>query len=233
MKPCCQCHKRSGAAINPVTTEAVLSQERRCCHQPRGGAVINPVTREAMLSQERRCCHKRSGAVTREAMLSKERRCCHQPCHKRSDAVTREAVLSQERQCCHKRGGAVTREAVLSQESHKRGGAVTREAVLLHERRCCHKRGDAVTREEVLSKEKRCCYQESHKSKVTRHKSRVGQNRIYTPYITVYLMERLLKIPYIHRIYMVLANPTRESHKRVTRKAVLLSTLTALCCFQP
>jgi len=166
-----------------------------------------------VLSQEKRCCHKRGDAVKREAVLS--------------------STLSQEKRCCHKRGGAVTREAVLSQESHKRGGAVTREAVLLHERRCCHKRGDAVTREEVLSKEKRCCYQESHKSKVTRHKSRVGQNRIYTPYITVYLMERLLKIPYIHRIYMVLANPTRESHKRVTRKAVLLSTLTALCCFQP
>jgi len=38
--------------------------------------------------------------------------------------------------------------------------------------------------------------------------TRVGQNRIYTPYITVYLTKRLLlKIPYIHRIYMVLANP--------------------------
>jgi len=37
---------------------------------------------------------------------------------------------------------------------------------------------------------------------------RVGQNRIYTPYITVCLIESLPKIPYIHRIYMVLANPT-------------------------
>jgi len=36
---------------------------------------------------------------------------------------------------------------------------------------------------------------------------RVGQNRIYTPYITVYLMISLPKIPYIYRIYMVLANP--------------------------
>jgi len=36
---------------------------------------------------------------------------------------------------------------------------------------------------------------------------RVGQNRIYTPYMTVYLMISLPKIPYIHRIYMVLANP--------------------------
>ena len=36
---------------------------------------------------------------------------------------------------------------------------------------------------------------------------RVGQNRIYTPYITVYLKISLPKVPYIHRIYMVLANP--------------------------
>ena len=35
---------------------------------------------------------------------------------------------------------------------------------------------------------------------------RVGQNRIYTPYMTVYLVISLPKIPYIHRIYMVLAN---------------------------
>ena len=40
--------------------------------------------------------------------------------------------------------------------------------------------------------------------------SRVGQNRIYTPYMTVYLMISLPKIPYIHRIYMVLANPMYE-----------------------
>jgi hypothetical protein len=38
--------------------------------------------------------------------------------------------------------------------------------------------------------------------------TRVGQNRIYTPYMTVYLVISLPKIPYIHRIYMVLANPT-------------------------
>ena len=36
--------------------------------------------------------------------------------------------------------------------------------------------------------------------------SRVGQNRIYTPYVTVYLVISLPKIPCIHRIYMVLAN---------------------------
>jgi hypothetical protein len=37
---------------------------------------------------------------------------------------------------------------------------------------------------------------------------RVGQNRIYTLYMTVYLVIPLPKILYIHRIYMVLANPT-------------------------
>ena len=37
---------------------------------------------------------------------------------------------------------------------------------------------------------------------------KVGQNRIYTQYMTVYLVMSLPKIPYIHRIYMVLANPS-------------------------
>jgi len=36
---------------------------------------------------------------------------------------------------------------------------------------------------------------------------RVGQNRIYAPYMTVCLVISLPKIPYIHLIYMVLANP--------------------------
>jgi hypothetical protein len=40
------------------------------------------------------------------------------------------------------------------------------------------------------------------------HICRVGQNRIYAPYMTVYLVISLLKTLYIHRIYMVLANPT-------------------------
>ena len=35
----------------------------------------------------------------------------------------------------------------------------------------------------------------------------VGQNRTNTPYMTVYLVISLPKIPYIHRVYMVLANP--------------------------
>jgi len=37
--------------------------------------------------------------------------------------------------------------------------------------------------------------------------TRVGQNRIYTQHMTVYLVISLPKIPYIHRIYMVSANP--------------------------
>jgi len=36
---------------------------------------------------------------------------------------------------------------------------------------------------------------------------RVGQNRIYTPYMTEYSVISLPKIPYIHRAYMVLADP--------------------------
>jgi len=37
---------------------------------------------------------------------------------------------------------------------------------------------------------------------------RVGQIRVYTPYMTVYLAISLPKKPYIHRIYMVLVNPS-------------------------
>ena len=37
---------------------------------------------------------------------------------------------------------------------------------------------------------------------------RVVQNRIYTPYMTVYLVISLPHVPYMHRIYMVLANPS-------------------------
>ena len=37
--------------------------------------------------------------------------------------------------------------------------------------------------------------------------SRVGQTRISAPYMTVYLVISLPKIPYMHHIYMVLANP--------------------------
>jgi len=43
------------------------------------------------------------------------------------------------------------------------------------------------------------------------NEARVGQNRIYTPYMTVYLVISLPKILYIHRIYMVLASPRNEA----------------------
>ena len=41
--------------------------------------------------------------------------------------------------------------------------------------------------------------------------SRIGQNRIYTPYMTVYLVISLPQILYVHRIYMVMANPKNEA----------------------
>ena len=44
------------------------------------------------------------------------------------------------------------------------------------------------------------------------HIIRVGQNRIYTPYLTVYLVNCLPKIPYTHRIYTVLANHTYHEY---------------------
>ena len=47
------------------------------------------------------------------------------------------------------------------------------------------------------------------------HMARVGQNRIYTPYMTICMVISLPKIPYIHRnTYkcMVLANPTYGPH---------------------
>jgi len=37
---------------------------------------------------------------------------------------------------------------------------------------------------------------------------RAGQNRVYASYTTVYLVISLPKIPYTHRTYMVVANPT-------------------------
>ena len=44
------------------------------------------------------------------------------------------------------------------------------------------------------------------------HMRRVGQDRVYTPYMTVYLVISLPKIPYIHRMYRVLANPTHARY---------------------
>jgi hypothetical protein len=55
---------------------------------------------------------------------------------------------------------------------------------------------------------------------------RAGQNRIYTPYMTVYMVISLPKIPNTHRIYMVLANPMYMSHAnfRAISKTMLFST---------
>jgi hypothetical protein len=47
-----------------------------------------------------------------------------------------------------------------------------------------------------------------HRERRLHHLLRVGQNCIYTPYMTLYIVISLLKVPYIHRIYRVLANPT-------------------------
>jgi hypothetical protein len=52
---------------------------------------------------------------------------------------------------------------------------------------------------------------------------RVGQNRIYTLQMTVYLMESLQKVPYILRVYVVLANS-----KYAVRYAFGLYALTIL-----
>jgi hypothetical protein len=49
---------------------------------------------------------------------------------------------------------------------------------------------------------------------------RVGQNRIYTPYMTVYLVVFLPKIPYIYRIYMVLANSSYFVTQFVLQNAI-------------
>jgi len=42
---------------------------------------------------------------------------------------------------------------------------------------------------------------------------KVGQNRIFTPYMTVYMVVSLPNVLYTHRIYlyMVLANPTHAA----------------------
>ena len=58
--------------------------------------------------------------------------------------------------------------------------------------------------------------------------SRVGQNRIYTPYLTVYLVISLPKIPYVHRIYMVLANPINEQCDECV--CMLMGTMCSVLC---
>jgi len=43
------------------------------------------------------------------------------------------------------------------------------------------------------------------------HMIRVRQTRTYAPYMTVYLVISLPRIPYVHHVYMVLANPIHMS----------------------
>ena len=57
-------------------------------------------------------------------------------------------------------------------------------------------------------------------------RNRVGQNRIYAPYMTVYLVISLPKIPYIHRKYMVLANPKQEQNTQQHKQ----NTMQPICC---
>jgi hypothetical protein len=49
-----------------------------------------------------------------------------------------------------------------------------------------------------------------------------GQNRIYTPYMTVYFVISLPKVPYIHRICMALANSinTRNMKSKINIECV-------------
>jgi len=58
----------------------------------------------------------------------------------------------------------------------------------------------------------KCKYCGAHGMSITltTHRGRVGQNRIYTYIYTVYLVISMPKILYVHRIYMVLANPTQR-----------------------
>jgi hypothetical protein len=58
---------------------------------------------------------------------------------------------------------------------------------------------------------------------------RVGQDRMYTPYMTVYLVVSLLKLPYIHRIYMVLATLLIIASQNET----LCTRHTGLACCSP
>jgi len=46
---------------------------------------------------------------------------------------------------------------------------------------------------------------------------RVGHYHIYTYIYTVYLVISKQKVPYAHRIYMVLANPKHVTQRRAAR----------------
>jgi len=52
---------------------------------------------------------------------------------------------------------------------------------------------------------------------------KVGQNCIYIPYMTVYLVMSLPKIPYMHRIYMVLANSINSNSCKISETLVYVA----------
>ena len=60
---------------------------------------------------------------------------------------------------------------------------------------------------------------------------RVGQNRIDTPYMVVCMVMFLPKMPYIHRIYMVLANPTLMYHNDFVSMRLRWGTQWFSCTF--
>jgi len=57
--------------------------------------------------------------------------------------------------------------------------------------------------------------------------SRVGQNRIYAPYMAVYLVISLPNVPYMHRIYMVLANPIYKQQACMRQKTLVPGILSS------
>jgi len=64
----------------------------------------------------------------------------------------------------------------------------------------------------------------------TMHICRVGQNHIYAPHMTVYLVISLPKTPYMYRMYRVLANPTYMQYKALQAVCVLICNM-QLCSY--
>jgi hypothetical protein len=56
---------------------------------------------------------------------------------------------------------------------------------------------------------------------------RVGQDRIYPPYVALYLVKSLPKAPCIHRINMVLASPRNMGNGRIARNGIAACAHTA------
>jgi len=79
-------------------------------------------------------------------------------------------------------------------------------ALLVRKRGVC---GAAIQKGHVVLLLNWCrgAHLKSHGAMLKRLRCRVVQNRIYAPYMTVNLVIFLPRLPYIHCIYMVLANP--------------------------